>query len=148
MVSPKFKFQAAAFAVQQSRVSDNGDDGDEDEHGTTNDDDGKEEEKKKETELQWAKLAYASKLAAMAAKNQRAQQNEKLHQRMVVSADTWDVWSPPPSNSVSGVIIPRMINKHSTRRKVSLEIHRVIPIVHDDSTVCTYPMIGYVGLVV
>ena len=73
MVSPKSKFQAAAFAVQQSRVSDNGDDDDEDEHGTTNDDDGKEEEKKKETELQWAKLAYASKLAAMVANNQRAQ---------------------------------------------------------------------------
>ena len=139
MVSPKSKFQAAAFAVQHSRVSDNGDgDGDGNGDGDDHDDDGEDEETKKETELQWAKLAYASKLAAMAAKNQRAQQNEQLYQRMVVSADTWDVWSPPPSNSVSGVLIPRMINKHSTRRKVSLEIHRVIPIiVHEDSTPTT-----------
>jgi hypothetical protein len=42
----------------------------------------------------WAKLAYAAKITALAAKNARVKQQEKLFNRCVVQATTWDVWSP------------------------------------------------------
>ena len=40
----------------------------------------------------------------------------------------------PPNNSVTGKVIPRLFNKHKHRRRVSLEIHRVTPILANDSS--------------
>jgi hypothetical protein len=39
----------------------------------------------------------------------------------------------PPTNSVSGKVIPRFLNIHKHRRRISLEIHRVTPILRNDS---------------
>ena len=77
---------------------------------------------------EWSKLAYASRMAAMAAKNQRATANQKLFSRVVDTAHTWDVWTPPPSNSVSGKVVPHFVNRHKHRRRCSIEIHRVTPV--------------------
>jgi len=79
-------------------------------------------------ENNWARVGYGAKVAALRAKQQRAVTNEKLFSRAVVSATTWDVWSPPPGNSLSGKVVPRLMNKHKHRRKCSLEIHRVTPL--------------------
>ncbi|MGK3761764.1 MAG: hypothetical protein ACI8RD_014082, partial [Bacillariaceae sp.] len=141
-VSPKTKLQTAAFAVKNSNNANKattatiaaaaaaaatiG-------TGTTTTTGNNNGEDNNDTDAidNWAKLAYAAKITALAAKNARVTQQEKLFNRCVVQATTWDVWSPPPINSVSGKVIPRLLNKHSNRRRVSLEIHRVTPILLD-----------------
>ncbi len=81
----------------------------------------------------WARAGYGAKLAVLKAKNERAAANEKLFSRAVVNATTWDVWSPPPGNSLSGKVVPRLMVKHKHRRKCSLEIHRVTPLESEDT---------------
>ena len=75
----------------------------------------------------WGKMYTGAKIAAASAKKLRSAANEKLFNRTVVSANTWDVWTPPPGNTLSGKVVPRLINKHKHRRKYSLEIHKVTP---------------------
>ena len=75
----------------------------------------------------WAQVGYNAKMTALKAKREREQTNEKLFSRVVVNAITWDVWSPPPGNSISGKVVPGFLVKHKHRRKCSLELHRVTP---------------------
>ena len=52
---------------------------------------------------------------------------QKMFQSSLVSCSTWDIYSPPPSNSFSGKVVPRVLNRHKNRRKLSLEVHKVTP---------------------
>eukprot|EP00339_Tiarina_fusa_P025749 CAMPEP_0117019744 /NCGR_PEP_ID=MMETSP0472-20121206/15103_1 /TAXON_ID=693140 ORGANISM="Tiarina fusus, Strain LIS" /NCGR_SAMPLE_ID=MMETSP0472 /ASSEMBLY_ACC=CAM_ASM_000603 /LENGTH=1103 /DNA_ID=CAMNT_0004724777 /DNA_START=181 /DNA_END=3489 /DNA_ORIENTATION=+ len=52
---------------------------------------------------------------------------EKMAKSVLLSAVTWDVFAPPPRNSIKGKVVPRVVNKFKNRRKLSLEIHRVTP---------------------
>jgi hypothetical protein len=81
----------------------------------------------------WDKVTAATKLAGIVTKNQRANAGQKLFTRTVISATTWDVFSPPPSNSVSGKIVPRVLNRYKNRRKVSIEVHRITPHIEEQS---------------
>jgi hypothetical protein len=119
-VSPKQKFRVAAIAAKNNRQQEEKKD---DANNITN---GKG---KTTAEDNWTRVGYGAKMAALRAKNYRASSNEKLFSRAVVSANTWDIWSPPPGNTLSGKVVPRLINKHKHRRKCSLEIHRVTPMV-------------------
>jgi hypothetical protein len=80
----------------------------------------------------WDKVTTAAKFAGVIAKNQRATAGQKLVSRKLVSAMTWEIFSPPPLNSVSGKIVPRVLNRYKHRRLVSLEVHRVTPILEDN----------------
>ena len=42
-----------------------------------------------------------------------------------LSSLTWDVFSPPPKNSVKGKLVPTSLNRYSQRRKLSVEVHRL-----------------------
>ena len=42
-----------------------------------------------------------------------------------LSSVTWDVFSPPPKNSVKGKLVPTSLNRYSQRRKLSVEVHRL-----------------------
>ena len=52
---------------------------------------------------------------------------QKMFQSTLISCSTWDIYSPPPSNSFSGKVVPRVLNRHKNRRKLSLEVHKVTP---------------------
>ena len=52
---------------------------------------------------------------------------QKMFQSTLLSCSTWDIYSPPPSNSFSGKVVPRVLNRHKNRRKLSLEVHKVTP---------------------
>jgi hypothetical protein len=79
----------------------------------------------------WSKVTTAVKVTAVADKNRRAKESQKLADRKLVSAVSWDIWSPPPSNSLKGKITPRMLNKYQNRRKISLEVHQVTPLIEE-----------------
>lgn len=82
----------------------------------------------------WTKVMAGVNVAAAVAKNARAAEGQKLFERTLVSAKTWDIFSPPPANSVSGKLVPRVLNRYKNRRKFSLEVHRVTPLVEDKSS--------------
>jgi hypothetical protein len=44
----------------------------------------------------------------------------------LVSARQWEVFSPPPLNSFRGSVIPKALTKRRRRRKVSIEVHRIL----------------------
>lgn len=124
-VSAKSKWKVAASAVANSRPE-------EDKRDDANSKIAANNTNNKPTtanpaEDNWTRVGYGAKIAALQAKNARATANEKLFSRAVVSANTWDVWSPPPGNSLSGKVVPRLMSRHKHRRKCSLEIHRVTP---------------------
>jgi hypothetical protein len=48
-----------------------------------------------------------------------------LPESELVSAQQWEVYSPPPLNSFKGSLIPRAFTKRKRRRKISIEVHRV-----------------------
>jgi len=132
-VSPKSKWKTAAVAVANNR---NGQEKRDDANSKTsanqnNINANNSKPPTSVTEDNWAKVAYGAKIAALEAKNARAASNAKLFSRVVVSANTWDVWSPPPGNSLSGKVVPRLMSRHKHRRKCSLEIHRVTPMETD-----------------
>ena len=54
---------------------------------------------------------------------------EKLGHAQLLQATTWDVFTPAPTNSIKGKVVPRIVNKFKNRRKLSLEVHRVTPAV-------------------
>eukprot|EP00980_Cylindrotheca_fusiformis_P020990 scaffold7987_cov200-Cylindrotheca_fusiformis.AAC.19 len=41
----------------------------------------------------------------------------------LLSAVTWDVFSPPPSNSMKGKLLPGGLGRYRHRRKLSIEVH-------------------------
>lgn len=74
---------------------------------------------------------------------------EKLNKTVLVSASTWDAFLPPPSNSFKGKVVPRVVNRFSNRRKVSIEVHKVIPLTKEtDSTGKTHSPSPYEECVV
>jgi hypothetical protein len=79
-------------------------------------------------EANWDKLMAGVKMANVVAKNAKAEKGRKLFQRDLVSAMTWEAFAPPPSNSVSGKFVPRVLNKYKNRRMFSIEVHRVTPL--------------------
>jgi hypothetical protein len=89
--------------------------------------------RKETANANWDKVTAATKLAGVVAKNQRANAGQKLFTRTVVSATTWEIFSPPPSNSVSGKIVPRVLNRYKNRRRVSIEVHRITPHIEEQS---------------
>eukprot|EP00934_Nitzschia_sp_Nitz4_P004679 Nitzschia sp. Nitz4//scaffold48_size128905//13659//18448//NITZ4_003579-RA/size128905-augustus-gene-0.100-mRNA-1//-1//CDS//3329552919//4669//frame0 len=52
---------------------------------------------------------------------------DTLNKTALVSAVTWDIFSPPPNNSFKGKVVPRVVNRYQNRRKVSLEVHKITP---------------------
>ena len=44
----------------------------------------------------------------------------------LVSVKQWEVFSPPPLNSFRGSLIPKALTKRRRRRKVSIEVHKII----------------------
>jgi hypothetical protein len=88
--------------------------------------------RKAAADANWDKVTNATKVAGVIAKNQRANEGQKLFSRKLVSAMTWECFNPPPLNSVSGKIVPRVLNRYKNRRLVSLEVHRVTPLMEYD----------------
>ena len=123
-VSSKTKFRAAAIAAKNNRPQQ---EEKKDDASSSNNNNNSSKNGKSTADDNWTRVGYGAKVAALEAKSQRASLNENLLSRAVVSANTWDVWSPPPGNSLSGKVVPRIMNKHKHRRKCSLEIHRVTP---------------------
>lgn len=119
-IAPTTKWKAAAAVINGNQEEEKRDDVSPDSESANN-----------LTEDNWARAGYGAKLAVMQAKSDRAATNEKLFSRAVVNATTWDVWTPPPANSLSGKLAPRLMVKHKHRRKCSLEIHRVTPMEND-----------------
>jgi hypothetical protein len=91
------------------------------------------DKRKAAADANWDKVTNATKVAGMITKNQRATAAQKLFSRKLVSAMTWEIFSPPPLNSVSGKIVPRVLNRYKHRRLVSLEVHRVTPLMEEDN---------------
>eukprot|EP00535_Pseudo-nitzschia_heimii_P007256 CAMPEP_0197177648 /NCGR_PEP_ID=MMETSP1423-20130617/3180_1 /TAXON_ID=476441 /ORGANISM="Pseudo-nitzschia heimii, Strain UNC1101" /LENGTH=1215 /DNA_ID=CAMNT_0042627229 /DNA_START=106 /DNA_END=3753 /DNA_ORIENTATION=- len=116
-VSPKARFKIAATAVANLSKEANEEKRDDSNNGN----DGSEN---------WTRVGYGARMAALEAKADRASANQKLFSRAVVNSTSWDVWSPPPGNSLSGKVVPRIITKHKHRRKCSIEVHKVTPLVH------------------
>jgi hypothetical protein len=52
----------------------------------------------------------------------------KTQNDTLVSSKVWDVYSPPPSNSLKGKVVPRVLNRFKNRRKISIEVHKITPI--------------------
>ncbi|KAG7350839.1 C2 domain containing protein [Nitzschia inconspicua] len=88
-------------------------------------------QRKAKADANWDKATNATKAAAVIAKNKRATAGQKLFSRKLVSAMTWEIFSPPPLNSVSGKIVPRVFNRYKNRRLVSIEVHSVTPYLED-----------------
>jgi len=42
----------------------------------------------------------------------------------LLNAVTWDVFAPPPSNSVKGKLMPSALSRYRHRRKLSVEVHK------------------------
>jgi len=57
----------------------------------------------------------------------RSQNIENLQDETAVklSSLTWDVFSPPPKDSIRGKLVPATLSRYQTRRKVSIEVHRL-----------------------
>jgi hypothetical protein len=91
-------------------------------------------ERKSAANANWDKVTGATKVATGLAKNQRAAAGQKLFSRKLISAVTWEIFSPPPSNSIKGKIVPRVLNQYNHRRRVSLEVHQVTPLMEDDES--------------
>ena len=85
------------------------------------------EQRKAAANANWDKVTGATKVATGIAKNQRAAAGQKLFARKLVSAVTWEIFSPPPTNSIKGKIVPRVLNQYKHRRRISLEVHQVTP---------------------
>jgi hypothetical protein len=89
------------------------------------------DQRRTKADANWDKVTNVTKMAGVVAKNQRAAAGQKLFTRKLVSAMTWEIFSPPPLNSVSGKIVPRVLNRYKNRRLVSLEVHLVTPHIDD-----------------
>jgi hypothetical protein len=76
----------------------------------------------------WDMVMAGVKVAAAINKDVMAQRENKLFQRDLVSAVTWEIFAPPPTNSVSGKFVPRVLNKYRYRRMFSMEVHHVTPL--------------------
>jgi hypothetical protein len=92
-------------------------------------------QRKEIAKANWDKVTAGVNIAGVVAKNQRAAMGQKLFTRTLVSATTWEFFSPPPSNSFSGKIVPRALNRYKNRRLLSVEVHRVTPQSHHDEKV-------------
>ena len=90
------------------------------------------EQRKAAANANWDKVTGATKVATGIAKNQRAAAGQKLFARKLVSAVTWEIFSPPPTNSIKGKIVPRVLNQYKHRRRISLEVHQVTPLMEGD----------------
>jgi hypothetical protein len=91
------------------------------------------DQRKAAADANWNKVTNAMKVADVVAKNQRASAGQKLFSRKLVNAMTWEYFSSPALNSVSGKIVPRILNRYKHRRLVSLEVHRVTPLMEGDN---------------
>lgn len=92
-----------------------------------------DQQRKTAAAANWNKVTNATKMAGVIAKNQRAAAGQKLFSRKLVSAMSWEFFSPPPLNSVSGKIVPRVLNRYKHRRLLSIEVHQVTPHIDDSS---------------
>ena len=80
----------------------------------------------------WMKATAALKVMAVAEKNRRAKEGNKIADRKLVSAVSCEFWSPPPTTSLKGKVAPKALTKYQNRRRLSIEIHRVTPVNDDD----------------
>eukprot|EP00529_Nitzschia_sp_RCC80_P008506 CAMPEP_0113512820 /NCGR_PEP_ID=MMETSP0014_2-20120614/39536_1 /TAXON_ID=2857 /ORGANISM="Nitzschia sp." /LENGTH=1224 /DNA_ID=CAMNT_0000409189 /DNA_START=63 /DNA_END=3733 /DNA_ORIENTATION=+ /assembly_acc=CAM_ASM_000159 len=80
----------------------------------------------------WMKATAALKVVAVAEKNRRAKESNKIADRKLVSAVSCEFWSPPPATSLKGKVAPKALTKYQNRRRLSIEIHRVTPFDDDD----------------
>ena len=80
----------------------------------------------------WMKATAAMKAVAVAERNRRAKEGNKIADRKLVSAVSCEFWSPPPTTSLKGKVAPKALTKYQNRRRLSIEIHRVTPVNDDD----------------
>lgn len=51
--------------------------------------------------------------------------NHQAESAIKLSSLTWDVFGPPPKDSVRGKLVPTTLSRYQTRRKVSIEVHQL-----------------------
>ncbi|KAL3913319.1 MAG: hypothetical protein SGILL_006541 [Bacillariaceae sp.] len=90
------------------------------------------DQRKAAANANWDKVTGATKVATAVAKNQRAAAGQKMFARKLISAVTWEMFSPPPTNSLKGKIVPRVLNQYKHRRRISVEVHKVTPLMEGD----------------
>ena len=50
---------------------------------------------------------------------------KKMYTTALLSSQSWDLFSPPPTNSYTGKLVPKIMNRYQHRRKISIEVHKV-----------------------